>query len=122
MPIRWRPSKPIRTFINEQDYTYSKDRNRYYERRVFNNKGRFSDQIPKDNEREIYDVEGTLEVQRQLLSKLAAVENQVTRESENSVHRRRIKALKADTVQAIQKTWNQSSRSTAYRKSLYLMR
>lgn len=122
MPIRWRPSKPIRTFIDEQDYTYSKDRNRYYERRVFNNKGRFSDQIPKDNEREIYDVEGTLEVQRQLLSKLAAVENQVTRESENSVHRRRIKALKADTVQAIQKTWNQSSRSTAYRKSLYLMR
>ncbi|KAJ5041940.1 hypothetical protein J3E74DRAFT_286427 [Bipolaris maydis] len=109
MPIRWRPSKPIRTFIDEHDYTYFKDRNRYCERRVFNDKGRFSDQIPKDNEREIYDVEGTLEVQRQLLSKLAAVENQVTGESENSVHRRRIEALKADTVQALQKTWNQSN-------------
>lgn len=122
MSIRWRPSKPIRTFIDEHDYTYFKDRNRYYERRVFNDKGRFSDQIPKDNEREIYDVEGTLEVQRQLLFKLATVENQVTGESENSVRRRRIEALKTDTVQAIQKTWNQSSLSTAYRKSLYLMR
>ncbi|XP_014553182.1 hypothetical protein COCVIDRAFT_108387 [Bipolaris victoriae FI3] len=122
MPIRWRPSKPIRTFINKHDHTYFKDRNRYCKRRVFNDKGRFSNQIPKDNKREIYDVEGTLEVQRQLLSKLAAVENQVTRESENSVHRRRIKALKTDTVQALQKTWNQSSQSTAYRKSLYLMR
>lgn len=119
MPIRWRPSKPIRMFIDEHDYTYFKDRNRYYERRVFNDKGRFSNQIPKDNEREIYDVEGTLVVQRQLLSKLAAVENQVTGESENSVHRRRIEALKADTVQAIQKTWNQSSRSITKGRLMY---
>lgn len=122
MPLNWRPSKPIGVFIKERDCIYFQERIRHYEGRVFNDKGRFSEQTPENNEREIYDVEGTLEVQRQLLFKLAALENQVTGESENSVLRKCIKALRADTVQAIQKTWNQSSPSTAYQKSLYSMR
>jgi hypothetical protein len=66
-----------------------------------------------------YDVEGTLEVQRQLLSKLAAHENQAIAELGSDMCHRRLEALKADTVQAIQKTWSQSSKSPTYRRSIY---
>jgi hypothetical protein len=31
----------------------------------------------------------------------------------------RLESLKTDTVQAIQKTWNQSSKTTAKKRSLY---
>jgi hypothetical protein len=60
-------------------------------------------------------------VQRQLLLKLAEQENRIMEKPERrckpSVER--LETLKTDTVQAIQKTWNQNSRSTAKKRSLY---
>jgi hypothetical protein len=62
-----------------------------------------------------------LEVQRQLLLKLAEQENRIMEKPErrftSSV--KGLESLKTDTIQAIQKTWNQSSRSTAKKRSLY---
>lgn len=121
MSISQRPFKIIQVFLSEHDYSYFREKNYYYKGRVFNDKGQPSKQTPKDNERDIYDIEGTLEVQRQLLSKLAALENQVMGEFENSTHQKRIDVLRADTVQAIQKTWNQNNRSTTYQKAPYSM-
>jgi hypothetical protein len=93
---------------------------RCYKGRIFNDKGWLTEQINKDNPRELHDVEGTLEVQRQLLSKLAVHENQTVAEAGSDMYHRRLGALKADTVQAIQKTWSQSSKSTACQRSIYI--
>jgi hypothetical protein len=119
MPVDWRPKKCIQAFIKQDSYARQVERRECYEGRVFNDKGSFREQTTKDNHRDIHEVEGTLEVQRQLLSKLAAHENRVIAEPGSNMHYKRLEALKADTVQAIQKTWNQSSRSTAYQRPLY---
>ncbi|RII22705.1 hypothetical protein CUC08_Gglean013423 [Alternaria sp. MG1] len=119
MPVRWRPKKRFQVFIEENGYVRQMERKRCYEGRIFNDKGWLTEQINKDDPRELHDVEGTLEVQRQLLSKLAAHENQAIAELGSDMCHRRLEALKADTVQAIQKTWSQSSKSTTYRRSIY---
>ena len=119
MPVRWRPKKRFQAFIKENGYVRQMERKRYYEGRIFNDKGWLTDQINKDDPRELHDIEGTLEVQRQLLSKLAAHENQAIAELGSDMCHRRLEALKADTVQAIQKTWSQSSKSTMYQRPIY---
>jgi hypothetical protein len=92
-----------------------------YEGRVFNNKGHIREWTIRNNQRDIYEIEGSLEVQRHLLLKLAEQENRIMEKPEerctSSV--KRLESLKTDTVQAIQKTWNQSSRSMAKKRSLY---
>lgn len=118
MSVNQRPLKTIQMFLSEHDYTYFKERNHDYRGRVFNDKGQPSRQTSKDHERDIYDIEGTLEIQRQLLSRLATIENQVMGEFENSMHQKRIETLRADTVQAIQKTWNQNNKPYTYQNSL----
>jgi hypothetical protein len=120
MPVSWRPEKRFQAFIRENGYVRQMELKRCYEGRIFNDKGRLTEQINKDDPRELHDVEGTLEVQRQLLSKLAVHENQTVAEPGSDMYHRRLKALKADTVQAIQKTWSQSSKPTTYRRSIYI--
>ena len=120
MPVRWRPEKRFQAFIEEYGYVRQMERKRCYEGRIFNDKGWLTEQINKDDPCELHDVEGTLEVQRQLLSKLAVHENQTIAEPGSDMYHRRLEALKADTVQAIQKTWSQSSKSTTYRRSIYI--
>jgi hypothetical protein len=120
MAVNWRPEKRFQAFIKENGYVCQVERKRYYEGRIFNDKGWLTEQINKDDPRELHDVEGTLEVQRQLLSKLAVHENQTIAEPGRDVYHRRLEALKADTVQAIQKTWSQSSKSAAYQRSIYI--
>ncbi|CAN9170324.1 unnamed protein product [Alternaria alternata] len=120
MPVDWRPDKRFQTFIKEDGYVRKMERKRCYEGRIFNDKDWLIEQINKDDQRELHEVEGTLEVQRQLLSKLAVHENRAIAEPGSDMYHRRLEALKADTVQAIQKTWNQSSRSTIYQRSIYM--
>jgi hypothetical protein len=120
MPVDWRPDKRFQAFIKEDGYVRQMERKRCYGGRIFNDKDWLVERINKDDQRELHEVEGTLEVQRQLLSKLAVHENQAIAEPRSDMYHRRLQALKADTVQAIQKTWNQSSRSTVYQQSIYM--
>jgi hypothetical protein len=121
MPADWRPDKPLRDFIKDNSHSRQMEQRERYEGRVFNNKGHIKEQTIRNNQRDIYEVEGSLEVQRHLLLKLAEQENRIMEKPEegctSSVER--LESLKTDTVQAIQKTWNQSSRSTAKKRSLY---
>jgi hypothetical protein len=119
MPVNWRPENRFQAFIKEDGYVRQMERKRCYESRIFNDKGWLTEPIKKDDPRELHDVEGTLEVQRQLLSKLAVHENRAIVEPGSNMYHRRLEALKADTVQAIQKTWSQSSKSTTYPRSIY---
>ena len=120
MPVNWRPEKRFQAFIKENGYVRQMERKRCCEGRIFNDRGWLTEQINKDDPRELHDVEGTLEVQRQLLSKLAVHENQAIAEPGTDIYHRRLGALKADTVQAIQKTWSQSSKPTTYQRSIYI--
>jgi hypothetical protein len=120
MPVSWRPEKRFQAFIKENGYVYQMERKRCYEGRIFNDKGWLTEHINKDDPRELHDVEGTLEVQRQLLSKLAVHENQAIAEPGSDMYHKRLEALKADTVQAIQKTWNQNSKSSTYQRPIYI--
>lgn len=121
MPADWRPDKPLRDFIKETSHSRQMEQQERYEGRIFNNKGHISKPTIKNNQRDIYEIEGSLEVQRQLLLKLAEQENWIIEEPgrmcESSVEH--LESLKKDTVQAIQKTWGQSSRSTVKKRSLY---
>ena len=121
MPADWRPDKPLRDFIKDNSHSRQTELHERYEGRVFNDKGHIREQIIRNNQRDIYEIEGSLEVQRQLLLKLAEQGNRIMEKPErrctSSVER--LESLKTDTVQAIQKTWNQSSRSTARKRSLY---
>lgn len=120
MPADWRPDKPLRDFIKDNSHSRQMEQRERYEGRVFNNKGHVKEQTIRNNQRDIYEVEGSLEVQRHLSLKLAEQENRIMEKPEegctSSVER--LESLKTDTVQAIQKTWNQSSRSTAKKRSL----
>jgi hypothetical protein len=114
MPMDWRPKKPFRDFIKDNGHSCQTEQQERCQGRVFNDKGRIREQTTRNNQRDIHDIheiEGSLEVQRQLLSKLAEQENWTMEKPETSVER--LKSLKTDTVQAIQKTWSQSSRCTA---------
>jgi hypothetical protein len=123
MPADWRPDKPLRDFIKDNSHSRQIEQRERYEGRVFNVKGHIIEQTSRNNQRDIYEVEGSLEVQRHLLLKLAEQENRIMEKPEegctSSVER--LESLKTDTVQAIQKTWNQSSRSTAKKRSLYAL-
>ena len=121
MPADWRPDKPLRDFIKDNSHSRQIEQRERYEGRVFNVKGHIIEQTSRNNQRDIYEVEGSLEVQRHLLLKLAEQENRIIEKPEegctSSVER--LESLKTDTVQAIQKTWGQSSRSTAKKRFLY---
>jgi len=71
-----------------------------YKGRVFNNKGHIKEQTIRNNQRDIYEVERSLEVQRHLLLKLAEQENRIIEKPKerctSSV--KRLKSLKTDTV------------------------
>jgi hypothetical protein len=121
MPADWRPDKPLRDFIKDNSHSRQMKQRKRYEGRVFNNKDHIKEQTMRNNQRDIYESEGSLEVQRHLLLKLAEQENRIMEKPKerctSSVER--LESLKTDTVQAIQKTWNQSSRSMAKKRSLY---
>lgn len=121
MPTDWRPDKPLRDFVKETSHSRPTEQQERYEGRVFNKECYIREPTIRNNQRDIYEIEGSLEVQRQLLLKLAEQNNwiieQPERRCESSVER--LESLKTDTVQAIQKTWGQSSRSTAKKQSLY---
>jgi hypothetical protein len=121
MPMDWRPEIPLHEFIKDNSHSHQAEHQERYQGRVFNDKGHIREHTIRNNQREIYEIEGSLEVQRQLLLKLAEQESRMMekpgRGSTLSVER--LESLKTDTVQAIQKTWNQSSRSTAKKRSSY---
>jgi hypothetical protein len=121
MRVDWRPEMPLYKFIKDNSHSHQAEQQARYQGRVFNDKGHIREQTIRNNQREIYEIEGSLEVQRQLLLKLAEQESQMMeqpgRGSTLSVEH--LHSLKTDTVQAIQKTWNQNSRSTAKKRSLY---
>jgi hypothetical protein len=121
MPVDWRPDKSLRDFIKDNSHSRQTEQQERYEGRVFNDKGHIREQAIRSNQRDIYEIEGSLEVQRQLLSKLAEQENRMMEkpESGSTSSFERLKSLKTDTVQAIQKTWSQSSSSTAQKGLLY---
>lgn len=91
-----------------------------YEGRRFNVKGHIKEQTIRNDQRDLHEIEGSLEVQRQLLLKLAEQENRIMEKPESCTSSvERLERLKTDKVQAIQKTWNQNSRSTANKPFLY---
>jgi hypothetical protein len=121
MPVDWRPEKPLRDFIKDNSHSRQTEQQERYQGRVFNDKGHVREQAIRNNQRDIYEIEGSLEVQRQLLSKLAEQENRMMEkpESGSTSSVERLESLKTDTAQAVQKTWSQSSRPTAKKRSLY---
>jgi hypothetical protein len=120
MPVDWRPDKPLRDFIKDNSHSLQIKQWGRYEGRVFNVKGHIMEQTIRNNQRDLHEIEGSLEVQRQLLLKLAEQENQTMEKPERCTSSvERLGCLRTDTVQAIQKTWNQSSRYSAKKRSLY---
>jgi hypothetical protein len=121
MPADWRPDKPLRNFVKDNSHSRQTEQQERYQGRVFNDKGHIRKHTIINSQRDIYEIEGNLEVQRQLLSKLAQRENCMMekpgRGRTSSVES--LESLKKDTVQAIQKTWSQSGRSTTKNGSLY---
>ena len=123
MPVDWRPNKPLRGYIKNNAHSRQTEQQEY-QGRVFNDKGYVREQGSRNNQRDIYEIEGTLEVQRQLLLKLAEQENCMEKpESGSTSSVQRLESLKTDTIQAIQKTWNQSNvRPAAKKRLLYPLR
>jgi hypothetical protein len=121
MPVDWRPEKPLRDFIKDNSHSRQTEQQERYQGRVFNDKGHVREQAIINNQRDIHEIEGSLEVQRQLLSKLAEQENRMMEKPESGITSsvERLESLKTDTAQAVQKTWSQSSRPTAKKRSLY---
>jgi hypothetical protein len=122
MPITWRPEKTFQDFIKDNSHSRQIDQERY-QGRVFNDKGHVMKRITRNNHHDIHEIEGSLEVQRQLLLKLAERENARIEKpkSERASSVQSLESLKADTVQAIQKTWNQSSGSKTKGGLLYTL-
>jgi hypothetical protein len=121
MPVDWRPEKPLRNFIKDNSYSRQTEQQERYQGRLFNDRGYAREVTIRNSQRDIHEVEGSLEVQRLLLLKLAEQENRMIEkpESGSTSSVERLEKLKRDTVQAMQKTWSQSSRSTAKKRSLY---
>ena len=119
MPVDWRPDKSLQDFIKDNSYSRQTEHHESNQGRVFNHRNYVWEEPIRKNSGDIHEVEGSLEVQRQLLLKLAEQENLLIEKPESirtsSVES--LKRLKTDTVQAIQKTWNQRSKPTA-KKSL----
>jgi hypothetical protein len=67
MPADWRPDKPLRDFIKDNSHSRQTEQQERYEGRVFNDKGHIREQTIRNNQRDIYEIEGSLEVQRQIL-------------------------------------------------------
>jgi hypothetical protein len=123
MPGDWRPEKQIQVYVEEDRHSGQMKQKKSYQGRIFNDKGRFQERTIRNNQRDIHEVEGIFIVQRQLLLKLAEQENRVMETHENGTPlSKSLESLKIDTVQAIQKTWNPRSRSTAHQRSLLLMK
>lgn len=105
MPADWRSDKPVRDPIEEDSHSRQTAQQGRYEGRVSNDKGHIREPTIRSNRRDIYEIEGSLEVQRQLLLKLAEQENRIMekpgRRRKSSIER--LENLKTDTVQAIQK-------------------
>jgi hypothetical protein len=122
MPIAWRPEKTLQDFIKENSHSRQREQERY-QGRVFNDKGHVRKRFTRNDQHNIHDIEGSLEVQRQLLLKLAERENAMMErlESGSTSSVESLESLKADTVQAIQKTWNQRSRFITKRRLLYTL-
>jgi hypothetical protein len=121
MPVDWRPEKPLRDFIKDNSHSRQTEQQERYQGRVFNDRGYAREGTIRNSQRDIHEVEGSLEVQRLLLLKLAEQENRMIEkpESGSTPSVERLDKLKRDTVQAIQKTWSRSSRSMAKKRSLY---
>jgi hypothetical protein len=122
MPITWRPEKTFQDFIKDNSHSRQIEQERY-QGRVFNDKGHVMKRVTRNNYNDIHEIEGSLEVQRQLLLKLAERENAriENHKSERASSVESLESLKADTVQAIQKTWNQSSGSKTKGELLYTL-
>jgi hypothetical protein len=120
MPVDWRTDKPLGDFVKDDGYSRQTEQHKRHQGRVFNNRDDVCEQPIRNNHRDIHEVEGSLEVQRDLLLKLAERENRIIEKPESmSISSLEcLERLKTDTVQAIQKTWNQRSRPTA-KKSLF---
>jgi hypothetical protein len=121
MPVDWRTNKPLGDFIKDNSYSRQTEQHKRHQGRVFNNREDVWEQPIRNNQRDIHEVEGSLEVQRHLLLKLAERENWVMEkpESMSTSYAESLERLKTDTVQAIQKTWNQTSRPTAKNSLLF---
>jgi hypothetical protein len=121
MPVDWRTNKPLGDFIKDNSYSRQTEQHKRHQGRVFNNREDVWEQPIRNNQRDIHEVEGSLEVQRHLLLKLAERENWVMEkpESMSTSYAESLERLKTDTVQAIQKTWNQRSRPTAKKSLLF---
>jgi hypothetical protein len=121
MPVNWRTNKPLRDFIKDNSYSRQTEQHKRHQGRVFNNSEDVWEQPIRNNQRDIHEVEGSLEVQRHLLLKLAERENWVMEkpESMSTSYAESLERLKTDTVQAIPKTWNQRSRPTAKKSLLF---
>ena len=115
MPVDWRTNKPLGDFIKDNSHSRQTEQHKRHQGRVFNNRDDVWEQPSRNNQRDIHEVEGSLEVQRHLLLKLAERENWVMEkpESMSTSSAESLERLKTDTVQAIQKTWNQRIRPTA---------
>ncbi|XP_014551479.1 hypothetical protein COCVIDRAFT_20270 [Bipolaris victoriae FI3] len=74
MPTTWTPEKTLQDFIKDNSHSRQIEQERY-QGRVFNDKGHVIKRITRNNHHDIHEIEGSLEVQRQLLLKLAEREN-----------------------------------------------
>jgi hypothetical protein len=123
MPADWKPDKPFQVFFEENRHFCQIKRKTRYQGRVFHNQGQSLERTARNNGRELHDVEGIFEVQRQLLLKLAKQENRAMETQENGTQENGtplFNSLKRDTVQAIQNTWSPRSRPTTHQRALFL--
>jgi hypothetical protein len=123
MQVDWRLQKPAQIHIDENNHTGRMKQKKEYQGRVFNDKGQPQKRAMRNNQRDVHEIEGVLEVQRQLLLKLAELENRVmeTNETRTPLYTS-LESLKMDTVQAIEKTWNPRRRSTTHQRSLLVLK
>jgi hypothetical protein len=67
MPVDWRPKKPLRDFIKDNSHSRQTEQQERYQGRVFNDKGYAREGTIRNCQRDINEIEGSLEVQRLLL-------------------------------------------------------
>jgi hypothetical protein len=104
MSADWRSDKSVRDFIEDSHSRQTAQQERY-EGRVFNDKGHIGTPTIRNDQRGMYEIEGSLEVQRQLLLELAEQENRIMEKSgrrcKSSIER--LESLKTGTVSSYTK-------------------
>ncbi|KAJ5025168.1 hypothetical protein J3E73DRAFT_259028 [Bipolaris maydis] len=122
MPVDWSLEKSVQIQTEENDHTAQMKQKKKYKGRIFNDRGQCQIRAMRDNRRDIHEIEGVLEMQKQLLLKLAERGNRFMEANEDETPLPAfLEIFKMDTAQAIKKTWNPRRRSTTHQRSLLVL-